>query len=106
MLNTNFLKIMYKNNAKYHPDVIQGTKTEDAIYNQFRQTLELFLDINKFAIIYNNSNRSLPFGNYLVNLQQISTSIISNNITRKLFFTKKDFLSINFPPILQYLKQG
>ena len=46
-VNTNFLKIMYKNNAKYHPDVIQGTKTEDAKYNQFRQTLELFLDINK-----------------------------------------------------------
>lgn len=46
-ININYLKIIYKNNAKYHPDVIKGIKSEDIIYNQFKQTLELFLDINK-----------------------------------------------------------
>ena len=46
-ININFWKIIYKNNAKYHPDVIRGIKTEDIIYNQFKQTLDLFLDINK-----------------------------------------------------------
>ena len=46
-VDINFLKIIYKNNAKYHPDVINEIKSEDIIYNQFRQTLELFLDINK-----------------------------------------------------------
>ena len=46
-ININYLKIIYKNNAKYHPDVIQGIKSSDVIYNQFRQTLEMFIDINK-----------------------------------------------------------
>ena len=46
-IDINFMKIIYRNNSKYHPDVINGIKTEDIIYGQFRQTLELFLDINK-----------------------------------------------------------
>ena len=46
-ININYLKIIYKNNAKFHPDVIQGIKSPDIIYNQFRQTLEMFLDFNK-----------------------------------------------------------
>ena len=46
-INVNFMKIIYKNNAKFHPDVIQGKKTEESVYNQFRQTLEIFLEINK-----------------------------------------------------------
>ena len=46
-ININYLKIIYKNNAKFHPDVIQGIKSPDIIYNQFRQTLEMFLDVNK-----------------------------------------------------------
>ena len=46
-ININYLKIIYKNNAKFHPDVIQGIKSPDIIYNQFRQTLEMFLEVNK-----------------------------------------------------------
>ena len=46
-ININYLKIIYKNNAKFHPDVIQGIKSPDIIFNQFRQTLEMFLDVNK-----------------------------------------------------------
>ena len=46
-ISINYMKIIYKNNAKFHPDVVNGIKSEDVVYNQFRQTLELYLDINK-----------------------------------------------------------
>ena len=69
-VDINYLKIIYKNNAKYHPDVINGIKAEDIIYNQFRQTLELFLDINKilnekitkdeFVDYYSGISASIP----------------------------------------------
>ena len=73
-INLNFWKIIYRNNAKYHPDVIKGIKTEDNIYNQFKQTLELFLDINKilndiitkeeFVEYYSGISASIPDDNY------------------------------------------
>ena len=47
VISINYMKIIYKNNAKFHPDVIKGIKSEDIVYNQFRQTLELYLDVNK-----------------------------------------------------------
>ena len=69
-ININYLKIIYRNNAKFHPDVIQGIKSSDNVYNQFRQTLEIFLDVNKilngiitkdqFADYYSAISASIP----------------------------------------------
>ena len=77
-INVNFMKILYKNNAKYHPDVVKGTKKEEDVYNQFRLTLEIFLDINKilndivskdqFVDYYSGISASIPDDNYFQNI--------------------------------------
>ena len=59
----------------------------------------LFLDINNFIIIYNCSiNGKLPYGNYMISLNQISANIVSKSSIRELFFTNNQFFSlkINF----------
>ena len=53
----------------------------------------LFLDINKFIIIYSGV-KNLPFGSYIITLNQISAKIIGKNNIRELFVTKNDFLQI------------
>ena len=59
----------------------------------------LYLDIDKFVIIYNcSSDGKLPYGNYMINLNKISTNIASKKSIRELFFTNNNFLlfKINF----------
>ena len=63
----------------------------------------LYLDINEFNIIYRcDSNGEIPYGNYMISLNNISTNIASSNNLRYLFSTNKDFLriKINFSKTL------
>ena len=55
----------------------------------------LFLDINNFIVIYNNTNCKFPYGTYDMLLDKLSSNIILKNTTRKLFKTGDNFLSIN-----------
>ena len=55
----------------------------------------LYLDINEFNIIYRcDSNGEIPYGNYMISLNNVSTNIASSNNLRYLFSTGKDFLRI------------
>ena len=55
----------------------------------------LYLDIKEFNIIYRcDSNGEIPYGNYMISLNNISTNIASSNNLRYLFSTDKDFLRI------------
>ena len=54
----------------------------------------LYLDINKFIIRYNNLGGETPYGEYNIELNQLLTNIVSKNNIRKLFFTEKKFLTI------------
>ena len=59
----------------------------------------LYLDIDKFVIIYNCSfDGKLPYGNYMISLNKISANIASKKNIRELFFTNNSFLlfKINF----------
>ena len=74
---------------------------------QLNNTLDgkeaLYLDINEFIIIYRcDSNGEIPYGNYMISLNNISTNIASYNKLRYLFSTDKDFLriKINFSETL------
>ena len=54
----------------------------------------LFLDINNFTVIYNNTNCKFPYGTYDILLDKLSSNIILKNNTRKLFKTGDNFLSM------------
>ena len=55
----------------------------------------LCFQIEKFIIIFNSINQSkFPFGNFGIKLSSIAGIISSNNISRKLFFTNNEFLSV------------
>ena len=54
------------------------------------------LDIDYFYILYNSTTaQKLPYGNITITLNLISASIMSHKNSRKLFFTKKNFLAVN-----------
>ena len=55
----NNLKNIY--NAKNHPDVLDGHKTEQEIYNQFCYTIDVYIRVNK---ILNNSINNEQFIDY------------------------------------------
>ena len=55
----NNLKNIY--NAKDHPDVLDGNKTEQEIYNQFCYTIDVYIRVNK---ILNNSINNEQFIDY------------------------------------------
>ena len=53
----------------------------------------LHLDISSFVILYNSFEDGVfPYGNIFITLNTISTTFISKNHSRKLFYTKNDFL--------------
>ena len=55
----------------------------------------LHLDISSFVILYNSLEDGLfPYGNLFITLNAMSTTLISKNHSRKLFYTKNDFLYI------------
>ena len=54
----------------------------------------LYLDINEFIIIYNcGAEGKLPYGNYMISLNQISSNIVSKKNIRELFSTSNGFFS-------------
>ena len=53
----------------------------------------LCLDINKITIIY-TGNKGLPYGNYIINLNQLTAKINMENNTREVFYTSEQFLQI------------
>ena len=53
----------------------------------------LHLDISTFVILYNSYEDGVfPYGNIFITLNTISTTFISKNHSRKLFYTENDFL--------------
>ena len=55
----------------------------------------LHLDISNFVILYNSFEDGLfPYGNLFITLNTMSTTLISKDHSRKLFYTKNDFLYI------------
>ena len=55
----------------------------------------LHLDINSFVILYNSFEDGIfPYGNIFITLNTMSTTLISKDHSRKLFYTKNDFLYI------------
>ena len=58
-ISVNNLKNLY--NAKNHPDVLEGKKTEEEIYNQFYYTIDVYIRINQ---ILNNSINKEQFIDY------------------------------------------
>ena len=65
------------------------------LQTSFDGTENLHLDINSFVILYNSFDDGLfPYGNIFITLNTISTTLISNEQSRKLFYTKNDFLYI------------
>ena len=65
------------------------------LQTSFDGTENLHLDINSFVILYNSFDDGLfPYGNIFITLNTISTTLISKEQSRKLFYTKNDFLYI------------
>jgi len=82
-INVSYLKYILKNNCRYHPDVSQGIKSEETIYNQFCQTLDIFLNINN---INNDIITKDQFINYFSGISaSIPNDIYFNNIINSIF---------------------
>ena len=65
------------------------------LQTSFDGTENLHLDIDNFVILYNSFDDGLfPFGNIFITLNSMSTTLISKLQSRKLFYTKSDFLYI------------
>ena len=75
-ISVNDLKNMY--NAKNHPNVIEGKKSEQEIYNQFCYTIDVYI---RFYKILNNSINSEQFIDYY---SGISPSIKSDEDFKKI----------------------
>ena len=82
-----------KNENKYFQIQINFNDSEFKLSTSFSGKENLFLDINKFIIIYTGT-KNLPFGSYIITLNQISAKICGKNSIRELFFTGNDFLQI------------
>ena len=55
----------------------------------------LCLNIDKFLVLYNSINQSkFPFGSFQIKLSSMSGILSSNHISRKLFYTKNEFLFV------------
>ena len=69
------------------------------LITSFDGTENLYLDIDNFVIIYNSEGK-IPYGKYMINLNKISTKIVSKKNIRELFFTNDNFLlfDITFSP--------
>ena len=75
----NNLKLIF-NNSKFQ------------LSTSFEGKENLFLDINKFLIIYNNMNSEFPYGNYEMSIKRLSSNITLKNKTRQLFKTGNNFM--------------
>ena len=82
-INVSYLKYIFKNNCRYHPDISQGIKSEETISNQFCQSLDIFLSINN---IINDTITKDQFINYFsVISASIPNDIYFNNIINSIF---------------------
>ena len=65
------------------------------IPSTFNAEENLCFNVEKFIILFNSVNNSkFPNGDFGITLSSISSTITSYNITRKLFYTKNEFLSV------------
>ena len=70
--------------------------TKFLIPSTFNAQENLGFNIEKFVVLYNSVNRSkFPKGNFDIKLSSLSSIITFNDIKRKLFYSKNNFLSIN-----------
>ena len=53
----------------------------------------LYLDMDRFSIIYETKDGNIPYGVYLLEIGKLYANIITNNVVRQLFFTDQGFLS-------------
>ena len=82
-INVSYLKYIFKNNCRYHPDISQGIKSEETISNQFCESLDIFLSINN---IINDTITKDQFINYFsVISASIPNDIYFNNIINSIF---------------------
>ena len=69
--------------------------TKFIIPSSFDIKENLCFQIDKFIVLFNSVNQSkFPLGNFSIKLSSMSCIISSNNISRKLFYTKNQFLSV------------
>ena len=69
--------------------------TKCLIPSNFNANENLCFNVEKLIVLFNSVNNSkFPNGMFSVTLSSISSIISSNNITRKLFYTKNEFLSV------------
>ena len=65
------------------------------LQTSFDGSENLHLDISSFVILYNSFEDGLfPYGILILTLNTMSTTLISKNQSRKLFYTRNDFLYI------------
>ena len=67
-VSISLLKNMY--NCKHHPDVLNGTKTQEEVYEQFCNSLDLYCEINDIQ-----KNGNLSFENFVDYYSGISSCI-------------------------------
>ena len=67
-VSISLLKNIY--NCKHHPDVLNGTKTEEEVYKQFCDSLDLYCEINDIK-----KNGNLSFENFVDYYSGISSCI-------------------------------
>ena len=82
-----------KDNKSYFQIEINFNDSQFKLCTSFNEKENLFLEINKFIIIY-TSNKSIPYGTYLFSTNKISARIHSKNNIRDIFYTNNDFLQI------------
>ena len=89
----NFYQVEQTNKARQFQLNFNDSKFQ--LQTSFDGTENLHLDINSFVILYNSFDDGLfPYGNIFVTLNTMSTALISQKHSRKLFYTKNDFLYI------------
>ena len=89
----NFYQVEQTNKARQFQLNFNDSKFQ--LQTSFDGTENLHLDINSFVILYNSFDDGLfPYGNIFITLNTMSTTLISELQSRKLFYTKNDFLYI------------
>ena len=65
------------------------------LQTSFDGSENLHLDISNFVILYNSfEDGVVPYGNLFITLNTMSTTLISKDHSRKLFYTRNDFLYV------------
>ena len=105
MLSVNLLKNMY--NSKQHPDVLLGTKSEKEVFDQFCDTIDIFIKINgisdmitfeQFIDYYSGISASIPNDIYFEDLLNgvWSGNVHNENINNSITTNENSNLNDNF----------